>query len=260
MAKKALPFITLLLVAVFAFAIVMIVGETKDRQKEIDDFEKLSDIVTEVIVLDETENVNDTENNETDTDKDVVIASTRNLAPLFEKNADCIGWVYIEGTAVDYPVMHTPTEPQRYLRKNFDKEYSTAGVPFLKGKCTLDCDHLILYGHNMKNGTMFSDITQYRNKDYCTEHPVIEFETAEGMKQYTVFAVVYVKNNDGWYDFHTADNETEFNEKIEEIKHRALYDTGITPEYGQQLLTLSTCYGATKSDRIIVIGVESPIK
>lgn len=77
---------------------------------------------------------------------------------------------------------------------------------------------------------------------------------------YTVFAVVYVKNNDGWYDFHTADNETEFNEKIEAIKHRALYDTGITPQYGQQLLTLSTCYGATKSDRIMVIGVESPVE
>lgn len=124
----------------------------------------------------------------------------------------------------------------------------------------MECDNLVIYGHNMKNGTMFSDVTQYRNKDYCTEHPVIEFETAEGMKQYTVFAVVYVKNNDGWYDFHTADNETEFNEKIEAINHRALYDTGITPQYGQQLLTLSTCYGATKSDRIIVIGVESPIK
>ena len=58
---------------------------------------------------------------------------TRNLTPLFEKNADCIGWVYIKDTAVDYPVMHTPSEPQRYLRLNFDKEYSTAGVPFLKG-------------------------------------------------------------------------------------------------------------------------------
>jgi len=63
---------------------------------------------------------------------------TRNLTPLFEKNADCIGWVYIKDTAVDYPVMHTPSEPQRYLRLNFDKEYSTAGVPFLKGKWDLD--------------------------------------------------------------------------------------------------------------------------
>ena len=152
--------------------------------------------------------------------------------------------------------MHTPDEPQKYLRKNFDKEYSNAGVPFLKGFCTLNCDNLTLYGHNMKNGTMFSDITQYRSKDYCTEHPIIEFETTQGLKQYTVFAVVQLKNNDGWYDYHTAADETEFDNKIAQIKSRALYDVGITPTYGQQLLTLSTCYGATKNDRIIVIGVE----
>ena len=261
MAKKVLPFITLLCVAVMVVAVSMIVGEVKDRQKEIDDFDKLSELVVDVAVSDETQNTTDPKNSEINTELETApVVSTRNLAPLFEKNEDCIGWVYIEGTAVDYPVMHTPDEPQRYLRKNFDKEYSTAGVPFLKGKCTMECDNLVIYGHNMKNGTMFSDVTQYRNKDYCTEHPVIEFETAEGMKQYTVFAVVYVKNNDDWYDFHTAADETEFNAKIEEIKHRALCDTGITPQYGQQLLTLSTCYGATKSDRIIVIGVESPIK
>ena len=257
MAKKVLPFITLLCVVVMVVAVLMIVGEVKDRQKEIDDFDKLSDLVADVTVSDETQDTTEPKNSEINMEPETApVVSTRNLAPLFEKNTDCIGWVYIEGTAVDYPVMHTPDEPQRYLRKNFDKEYSAAGVPFLKGKCTLECDHLILYGHNMKNGTMFSDITKYRNKDYCTEHPVIEFETAQGLKQYTVCAVVYVKNNDGWYDFHTAADETEFNNKVSKIKSRALYDTGITPEYGQQLLTLSTCYGATKSERIIVIGAE----
>lgn len=152
--------------------------------------------------------------------------------------------------------MHTPDEPQKYLRKNFDKEYSTAGVPFLKGICTLNCDNLIIYGHNMKNGTMFSDVTQYRNKGYYTEHPVIEFETAQGLKRYAVFAVAQVKNNDEWYAFHIAADESEYDTKIAEIKSRSLYGTEITPIYGQQLITLSTCYGATKSDRIIVVGVE----
>ena len=265
MVKKILPLLTLLFVIVMVVAIIMIVGEVNDRQQEIDDFNELADLITNVTVPDESEDVIEPKSSEAESDEETQATEpqapapvfTRNLAPLFEKNSDCIGWVYIEDTAVDYPVMHTPSEPQRYLRLNFDKEYSSAGVPFLKGKCMMTCDNLVIYGHNMKNGTMFSAVTQYRNKDYCTEHPVIEFETAEGMKQYTVFAVVYVKNNDDWYDFHTAADETEFNAKIEEIKHRALYDTDITPEYGQQLLTLSTCYGATKSDRIIVIGVET---
>lgn len=248
--KKVLPLILLLFVAIMLFSVGMIVKEHRERQHDIKGFEKLADIITEVEQTDMTDNVEPTDIPQEQKQ------SSRNLTPLFEANGDCIGWICIPNTAVNYPVMFTPEEPQKYLRKNFEGEYSVSGVPFLKGKCTLECDHLILYGHNMKNGTMFSDITKYRNKDYCTEHPVIEFETAQGLKQYTVFAVVYVKNNDGWYDFHTAADETEFNNKVSKIKSRALYDTGITPEYGQQLLTLSTCYGATKSDRIIVIGAE----
>ena len=256
--KTILLCITLLCVVVMVFAVVMIAKEVRDRQKEIDDFNSLSNLITQETTTEEPEETTEPKNNDAEPEAtESPIVSTRNLTPLFEKNADCIGWVYIEDTAVDYPVMHTPKEPQRYLRLNFDKKYSTAGVPFLKGKCTMECDNFVIYGHNMKNGTMFSDVTQYRNKEYCAEHPVIEFETEQGLKCYTVFAVVYVKNTDGWYDFHTATDEAEYNEKIEAIKRRALYDTGITPEYGQQLLTLSTCYGATKSDRIIVIGVET---
>lgn len=156
--------------------------------------------------------------------------------------------------------MHTPQEPEKYLRRNFESEYSVSGVPFLEGTSLLNDTNLIIYGHNMKNGTMFSDVTQYRDKAYWEEHPYIEFETAGGLRIYQVFAVEYVKNNDGWYDFHTAADEVEYNDKVSEISNRALYDTGFIPQYGQQLLTLSTCYGATKSDRIIVIGVESPIK
>ena len=220
--KLVLIFFCLLLSAAAVLAGVNIYSELKERQKEKEDFAAVSQIAEPTVTAAQTE-----------TEPTEQPAAERNIQALIAENSDCIGWLSIDGTNISYPVMHTPSEPQRYLRLNFDKEYSSAGVPFLKGKCTMECDNLVIYGHNMKNGTMFSDVTQYRNKDYCTEHPVIEFETAEGMKQYTVFAVVYVKNNDGWYDFHTADNETEFNEKIEEIKHRALYDTGITPEYGQ---------------------------
>ena len=89
--------------------------------------------------------------------------SSRNLTPLFEANGDCIGWICIPNTAVNYPVMFTPEEPQKYLRKNFEGEYSVSGIPFLDGASTPECDNLIVYGHNMKNGTMFSDVTQYRD-------------------------------------------------------------------------------------------------
>lgn len=256
--KKIILFFSIVCLLVFVLAGYKIINDLRAQKEEINDFNELVELVTESTSTQEkTEPSIEAEGNDTTIETETMpIISTRNLAPLFERNADCIGWVYIEGTAVDYPVMHTPDEPQKYLRKNFDKEYSSAGVPFLNGICTLDCDNLILYGHNMKNGTMFSDVTQYRNKNYYTVHPVIEFETTQGLKQYAVFAVAQVKNNDGWYAFHIAVDESEYYAKIAEMKNRSLYDTEITPIYGQQLITLSTCYGATKSDRIIVVGVE----
>lgn len=146
MVKKILPFLTLF------FVVVMIVSEVKDRQMEIDDFNKLADLVQNITPTDDTTETTDYPSDkitasepskETEEPKSVF---TRNLAPLIEKNADCIGWVHINDTAVDYPVMHTPKEPKQYLRLNFDKEYSTAGVPFLKGACTLESDNFVIYG------------------------------------------------------------------------------------------------------------------
>ena len=183
--NKAILFFIIVCLLVLVLAGYKITSELRTQKEEINDFNELAELITEgTSTQEQTEPTIEQENNITIETETVPIIATRNLAPLFERNADCIGWVYIEGTAVDYPVMHTPDDPQRYLRKNFDKEYSSAGVPFLNGICTLDCDHLILYGHNMKKGTMFSDVTQYRNKNYYLEHPIIEFETAQGLKCY----------------------------------------------------------------------------
>ena len=165
-------------------------------------------------------------------------------------------YICIPNTAVNYPVMFTPEEPQKYLRKNFEGEYSVSGVPFLDGASTPECDNLIIYGHNMKNGTMFSDITQYRNKAYCEEHPYIEFETADGLKVYQVFAVVCLKKTDLWYNISCFESKEHYQKAITEIKDRSLYYTGIEPHFKEQLLTLSTCFGDSKDSRMVVIGVE----
>lgn len=253
MFKKVLPFIIVVLFSITVISCIMIADTVMRSNAEIEDFESLA-----VLTQTPAESIaNETQNNEgepSETEPEPIF--TRNLNPLFEKNNDCIGWICIPHTAVDYPVMHTPQDSQKYLRKNFDCEYSSSGVPFLQGNNTLDSDNLIIYGHNMKNGTMFSDITNYGEKSFCDEHPTIEFETGYGLKLYTVFAVVQVKNNDEWYRFTISANATDYENKITEIQEAALYTTDIIPQYGQQLLTLSTCYGNNKSDRLIVIAVE----
>ena len=248
--KKVLPLILLLFVAIMLFSVGMIAKEYRERQQDIKGFEKLEDIITEVEQTEMTDNV---EQIETPQEQK---KSTRNLTPLFEANGDCIGWICIPNTAVNYPVMFTPEEPQKYLRKNFEGEYSVSGVPFLDGASTPECDNLIVYGHNMKNGTMFSDITQYRVIAYCEEYPFIEIETADGLKVYQVFAVVCLKKTDEWYVFFCFENEEQHQNTIAKIKDRSLYETGIKPRFKEQLLTLSTCFGDSKDSRIIVLGAE----
>lgn len=172
-------------------------------------------------------------------------------------NADCFGWISIAGTSINYPVMHTPDEPQKYLHKNFYGEYSQSGVPFLDSRCSSDSTNLIVYGHNMNNGTMFADVCNYTDYSYFTQHPIVILETENDVSVYTVFAVMKAKADDDWYRFITADTKRDYENKIKYAKSHSLYDTGITPEYNKQLLTLSTCYGGNSDNRILVLAVEN---
>ena len=152
--------------------------------------------------------------------------------------------------------MHTPGSPLKYLRRDFFDNRSQSGVPFLDWRCNLTDDNLIIYGHNMKNGTMFAGITAYIDEVYQEAHPVIEFETEQGCVCYTIFAVTRLRKTDRWYSFLRTEDEDFFCRTVADIRSRALYDTGITPSPGQQMLTLSTCYGSHDDDRLVVIGVD----
>ncbi len=247
--KIRLGIVSILLLAVLVASAFMIFRGLSLQQKEKDDFKSLAGMVTVTPTeLPQT----DTLPNESSAEKSQ--QSGRNLSELFAMNGDCIGWICIPGTAVDYPVMYTPDNPQKYLRKNFYGEYSTSGVPFLDGRCDTE-SNIIIYGHNMKNGTMFGSLRYYTDSEFYTEHSVIELQTADGVYSYKIFAVLKTDNTDEWYNFITADGKDCFDERIKEIKSRSLFQTDITPEYGQRLLTLSTCYGSSKCGRLLVLAV-----
>ena len=152
--------------------------------------------------------------------------------------------------------MHTPNDPQKYLRRSFEGKYSFSGVPFLDARCSTESDNLIIYGHNLKNDTMFSSLGGYAQASYSKKHPQIELETKDGISVYSVFAVAQLDETDDWYNFVDAPNSANFNDYINMIKEKALYITEVEPEFGQQTLTLTTCYGSQKSDRLIVISVK----
>lgn len=183
--------------------------------------------------------------------------SGTSLKNLMAQNSDCIGWLRIDGTNLDYPVMHTPAEPLKYIDKNFYCKKSSAGVPFLDGRCDLtNSDNLIFYGHRMKNGTMFSCLKKYTSKKYFDKHPDIELTLADGKHTFRIFAVITTTKTDSWYCFTKFVNESEFNSVMNVALSKSLYDTGLRPQYGQRLISLSSCYGSGKNGRIIVIGTE----
>ena len=175
---------------------------------------------------------------------------------LIGMNGDCIGWLSIEGTAVDYPVMHTPAYPQKYLRMNFFGESSSAGVPFMDHRCDLSDDNIIIYGHNMRKGTMFAPLKNYLNREYAYSHPTIILETADGAHEFRFFAAAVVDEGDPWYGFLNAQSEDAFDKAVQRIFHRAITTYGTMPSCGDRILTLSTCHSSGSNSRLIVLAAE----
>ena len=178
------------------------------------------------------------------------------------ENADMIGWIQIEGTSIDYPVMQTPADPHYYLKHDFEKNYTDYGCPFMQADCDslAPSDNLIIYGHNMKDGSMFADLAKYRSKDFWQAHKTVWFDTELGSSAYEIFAVIHttVQADDAdafpFYRFVDAASPEEFADYVSACKAQALYDTGNSAQYGDKLLTLSTCDNITDNGRLLVIA------
>ena len=181
-------------------------------------------------------------------------------AALYEQNNDLFGWLRINDTPINYPVMHTPDEPQYYLRRAFDKSDSQSGTPFLDGDCFEGCGNYILYGHHMKNETMFGTLPKYADKEYWEQHRTICFDTLYEHGEYEVIAAFYgkaiAKGDPGfrYYQYTDLTDPDVFAEYMEQVNAAAIYDTGITAEYGDELITLSTCSYHTDNGRFVVVA------
>lgn len=172
---------------------------------------------------------------------------------------NCVAWIEIPGTDIDYPVMQKPGDPEYYLRRNYKGEYFYSGTPFLDENCNiLLSKNLIVYGHNMKDGTIFSDLMKFKNLNYCMEHQKMKL-TIDGITyNYTLYAVCSVDASDGWYTFTNEVSEDNFAELISHIQNRSSYLSSTEQAaYGDHFLTLSTCDYASDDARLIVIAKRS---
>jgi len=181
------------------------------------------------------------------------------LAALHQKNPDCIAWISIEGTVIDYPVMYRPQSKNYYIHRDFYGRQSSSGCLYISEICIPDtCDNLIIYGHHMSRGTMFAALDKYKKKSFYEAHPTIRLERLSGVETYEIICVlttpVYTKNDFKYYAFAQAANAEAFNAYISSCRARALYDTGKTASFGDKLLTLSTCEYSQKNGRMVVVA------
>ena len=182
-------------------------------------------------------------------------------AALYEENPDLFGWVQIEDTKLNYPVMYTPDDPEYYLRRAFDGSEAVSGVPFLDGDCPENGGNYLIYGHNMSAGTMFAALLSYAKPEFFEEHPVIRFDTLFERGEYEVMAAFYSKAYGSeeqdvfrYYQYTDLSSPERFGEYVAQVEAAALYDTGVTAEYGDQFLTLSTCSYHTDNGRFVVVA------
>ncbi|MDO4746025.1 MAG: class B sortase [Bacillota bacterium] len=196
-----------------------------------------------------------------ETEKGTVIAE---YAELYKKNNDIIGWITVEDTKIDYPVMQTQDDPEFYLHRSFDKEYAASGTPFMDAASDIfiPTSNFLIYGHNMKNGTMFHDLLKYDDEEFYQEHKTFKFDTIYkgGQGEYQVIAAgytrIYPKDSTKfkYYQYAGITSEVDFDDYVRGVKALSAYDTGVTAEYGDQLVTLSTCAYHVEEGRFFVVG------
>lgn len=236
--------ILLIIVVFFAYQLISYFMQIQNSQNKIGNLKNM--IAAEKTVEEGSENNN-------------------NINPkykeLYEKNNDFVGWISIEDSRIDYPVMQNVEDNEYYLHRDFDKQYDLSGLIFADNRCNIaePMTNTILYGHNMKAGTMFAGLLKYKNKSYYESHRNIQFDTIYGERTYHVFAAfsVQVYNEEDkefkYYAFVDMKEEEEFNTYIEQVMQKSYYQDEI-PVFGDELLTLSTCESGNNDKRFVVMA------
>lgn len=237
-----------------AFSLGKYAWQTWTTQKNLDN---LADKVkTDTITIPDT--AEESENPAAESE-----AMMEKYGELYNENKDFIGWLSVEGTKINYPVMYTPDDPEHYLRKNFDGDYDIGGMLFVDARCTFNpsSTDTIIYGHHMNNGTMFGPLMDFQDNDYLKKHTTVTFDTMYRPGTYKIFASFQSKAYDPdsddfkYYDFINATSAKELQDYLDNIKSLSLYyDDENAPVFGDEIITLSTCDYYTTDGRFAVLA------
>ena len=206
MMKKIVYFlIIILLIALIVISSYFIYKQMSEENEQESIYKELHEIIQV--------------NNENNSKDNLSPNNDINLTELYAENNDLIGWIKIDNTSLNYPVMQTKDRPEYYLQRNFNKEYSSYGTPFLAEECNLETsENLIVYGHHMKNSKMFGILENYKEKQYYDNHKIIKFYTLDDIKKYEILAVfktkLYESNTFKYYQNIELDSHEEYSKFI----------------------------------------------
>ncbi len=247
MKKKVRLVLIVVLVLVLAVAAIMLIRQQMDYRKGRSDYNE---------ALSMAQNTTDSQEEgakkdpvffeaEVEEARDPVIAEMEELnwKILQQTNPDVIGWIRIPGTVVDYPILHTDNN-WFYLDKTWKKEYSSVGSIFLETQNRADLTQFntILYGHNMRDGSMFSNLKDYQDLEYCRAHPSIYIAVDGQVRRYDVFSVYEAAVWEPTYGLEIT-KEKHRQEYLDHAQAKSIVDLGVTPTIDDSFLTLSTCTG-----------------
>lgn len=244
--------VTFLISAVYLASVLL------EAQRSKKGFEDLADIRQQVLATmpQEEEPVqNPTE--ETPTEPGIL----PELQALYEQNQDLAGWLSIPAINVDYPVMHAPDRKNYYLYRDFQGENNSHGSLYIWEEADLQTPSMALtvFGHHMKNGTMFGDLKKFQKKSFWEENQTFTLTSLYERREYRIFAVLVTTTTIGKaFNYHsfTGGTQEEYEEMVNKFKGYSLFETGITPEYGDEIVCLSTCDYSITNGRLVVVAVR----
>ena len=255
--NKVSKIILMLLIVVLAISSYLFIKELVKNKKETDIFDDLQEIV---------ENPENTTNENQFTDilekeeGNLSSENTYNLENIAKINSDIIGWIKIEGTNIDYPIMQNG---DYYLHKDIYKNYSSHGTPYLAFYCDVKkSDNLIIFGHHMKDNTMFSQLEKYKNYNFFLNHKYIKFYTIEDGRTientYEVMiafkTIAYSDAGFRYYSYTDFQNYEDYEGFVENCRNLEFYYTGVVGTHQDKYITLSTCEYSQKNGRMVVVA------
>ena len=264
--KKYKSFIAAILTGsilmILYFGILLI--ESKGQQNKIRDLKDMIKSETDEEADGAREKNTSKEKKDTDDTDDIEQEIAGKFKELYQLNNDFVGWLTIDGTRVDYPVMQKKDNESFYIDKNFYKEEAIGGSLFLSSSSDiyLPTDNILIYGHTMTDGTMFGDLKKYEDEAFCKEHRMIRFNS---LKEDSVYEIAYVfkdKVHDSsyqgfkYYEFSMAYSDEEYEAFISGCEKLKLYDTGTRINNSDKLLTLSTCSYHERDGRLVIVAVK----